>query len=109
MMKFKDTIRHKTRRTNGRSLQSIIVDVNASARGWYEYFKHSWKTVFPGLDGYIRGRLRSILRKRAGRSGRGRGLDHHRYPNALFADHGLLSLAALHARESQSLKRKPKA
>jgi RNA-directed DNA polymerase len=109
MMKFKDTIRHKTRRTNGRSLQSIIVDVNASARGWYEYFKHSWKTVFPGLDGYIRGRLRSILRKRAGRSGRGRGLDHHRYPNALLADHGLLSLAALHARESQSLKRKPKA
>lgn len=109
MMKFKDTIRHKTRRTNGRSLQSIIVDVNASARGWYEYFKHSWKTVFPELDGYIRGRLRSILRKRAGRSGRGRGLDHHRYPNALFADHGLLSLAALHARESQSLKRKPKA
>lgn len=109
MMKFKDTIRHKTRRTNGRSLQSIIVDVNASARGWYEYFKHSWKTVFPELDGYIRGRLRSILRKRAGRSGRGRGLDHHRYPNAFFADHGLLSLAALHDRESQSLKRKPKA
>lgn len=109
MMKFKDTIRHKTRRTNGRSLQSIIVDVNASAWGWYEYFKHSWKTVFPELDGYIRGRLRSILRKRAGRSGRGRGLDHHRYPNAFFADHGLLSLAALHDRESQSLKRKPKA
>lgn len=109
MMKFKDTIRHKTRRTNGRSLQSIIVDVNASAWGWYEYFKHSWKTVFPELDGYIRGRLRSILRKRAGRSGRGRGLDHHRYPNASFADHGLLSLAALHDRESQSLKRKPKA
>lgn len=109
MMKFKDTIRHNTRRTNGRSLQSIIVDVNASAWGWYEYFKHSWKTVFPELDGYIRGRLRSILRKRAGRSGRGRGLDHHRYPNASFADHGLLSLAALHDRESQSLKRKPKA
>jgi RNA-directed DNA polymerase len=109
MMKFKDTIRHNTRRTNGRSLQSIIVDVNASAWGWYEYFKHSWKTVFPELDGYIRGRLRSILRKRAGRSGRGRGLDHHRYPNAFFADHGLLSLAALHDRESQSLKRKPKA
>jgi RNA-directed DNA polymerase len=109
MMKFKDTIRHKTRRTNGRSLKSIIVDVNASARGWYEYFKHSWKTVFPELDGYIRGRLRSILRKRAGRKGRGRGLDHRRYPNTFFADHGLLSLAALYDRESQSLKRKPKA
>ncbi|MFM8327316.1 MAG: hypothetical protein ACKN9U_20850, partial [Pirellulaceae bacterium] len=29
------------------------------------------------------------------------------YPNAFFADHGLLSLAALYDRESQSLKRKP--
>jgi hypothetical protein len=31
------------------------------------------------------------------------------YPNTFFADHGLLSLAALYDRESQSLKRKPKA
>ena len=109
MMKFKDTIRHKTRRTSGHSLESIIADLNISLRGWYEYFKHSWKTTFPELDGYIRGRLRSILRRRDGRKGRGRGLDHNRYPNVFFADHGLLSLTATRARECQSLKRKPQA
>ena len=32
--------------------------------GWFEYFKHSHKTTFPPLDGWIRMRLRSILRKR---------------------------------------------
>jgi RNA-directed DNA polymerase len=109
MMKFKDKIRHKTRRTNGSSLEAIIADLNVSLRGWYEYFKHSWKTTFPELDGYIRGRLRSILRKRAGRKGRGRGLDHHRYRNAFFAEHGLFSLKHAHVRECQSLKRKPQA
>ena len=109
MMKFKDSIRHKTRRTSGHSLESTIATLNVSLRGWYEYFKHSWKTTFPELDAYIRGRLRSILRKRDGRKGRGRGLDHNRYTNAFFAEHGLLSLVETRACECQSLKRKPQA
>ena len=83
------------------SLQAIIVDVNRTLRGWFEYFKHSWRTTFPDLDGWVRMRLRSILRKRSGRRGRGHGLDHHRYPNAYFAEHGLFSLEHAHARESQ--------
>jgi hypothetical protein len=41
-------------------------------------------------------RLRSILRYRQGRRGRGRGTDHHRWPNAFFAEHGLFSLVAAH-------------
>ena len=102
LAKFKDTIRSKTKRTNGNSLQAIIANVNRTLRGWYEYFKHSWRTTFPELDGWIRMRLRSILRKRTGRRGRGHGLDHHRYPNAFFAGHGLFSLAMAHACESQS-------
>jgi len=109
MAKFKDAIRFKTRRSNGHSLEKIISDLNVTLRGWYAYFKHSWKTVFPTVDGYVRGRLRSILRKRAGRKGRGRGLDHHRYRNTYFAERGLFSLEAAYALESQSLKRKPKA
>ncbi|MFN9605311.1 MAG: group II intron maturase-specific domain-containing protein [Planctomycetota bacterium] len=40
-------------------------------RGWYEYFKHSWKTTFPDLDSWVRMRLRSILRRRRGQEGRG--------------------------------------
>ena len=36
--------------------------------------------------------VRSILRKRDKRKGRGRGLDHNRYPNAWFAGKGLVFL-----------------
>lgn len=90
--KFKDTIRSKTRRTAGRSLSAIIADINRSLRGWYEYFKHCHRWIFERLDGWIRMRLRSILRRNAGMRGRGRGLDHRRYPNAFFAEAGLFSL-----------------
>lgn len=105
LMKYKEAIRGKTKRTSGRSMQAIIADVNRTLRGWFEYFKHSWWTTFRDLDGWIRGRLRSILRKRHGRKGRARGLDHHRYPNRLFAELGLFSLTAAHARECQSCRR----
>ena len=57
----------KTRRTNGQSLKVIIEDVNRTLKGWFEYFKHSGKTTFPDEDGWIRGRLRSLLRKRSKR------------------------------------------
>ena len=102
LAKLKETIRSKTKRTNGNSLQAVIVNVNRTLRGWYEYFKHRWRSTFPELDGWIRMRLRSILRNRTGRRGRGHELDHHRYPNAFFAGHGLFSLAMAHACESQS-------
>lgn len=37
-------------------------------------------------------RLRSIQRYRAGRKGRGRGWDHQRYPDDVFAQQTLISL-----------------
>jgi len=103
--KFKETIRRKTRRTNGHSLRVIIDDVNRTTKGWFEYFKHSYKTTFPDIDGWVRMRLRSILRKRRGRRGRGRGSDHHRWPNAFFREHGLFSLVTAHAEAHQSCLR----
>ena len=105
LQKFKDTIRAKTKRTSGKSLPAIIVDLNPTLRGWFEYFKHSYKTTFRNLDGWIRMRLRSILRKRQGLKGRGRGADHQRWPNAFFAKHGLYSLKAAHALACQSSSR----
>lgn len=90
--KLKDAVRHKTRRTDGRSLYVIIADLNATLRGWFGYFRHSHKAIFPQLDGYVRGRLRSLLRKRRKGKGRGRGRDHQRWPNAFFAAAGLFSL-----------------
>ena len=90
--KLKDAIRRKTRRCGGQSLPAIVASINPVLRGWFEYFKHSHKTVFRPLDGWVRMRLRSILRQRARKKGRGRGSDHQRYPKQYFADHGLYSL-----------------
>ena len=97
LRKFKDALRAKTRRTHGQSLAVIIANVNRTSEGWFAYFQHSHRTTFPRLDEWLRMRLRSILRKRSGRRGRGRGADHQRWPNAFFAEHGLFSLVAAHA------------
>ena len=103
--KFKDTIRAKTRRTAGQSLRAIIADLNPVLRGWFAYFQHSYRTVFPELDGWTRGRLRSLLRKRRGAKGIARGADHQRWTNAFFAEHGLFSLRTAHALACQSSRR----
>ncbi len=100
--KFKDAIRAKTRRTNGHSLQANIADVNRTLVGWFEYFKQSHQTTFPHLDSWVRMRLRSLLRKRLGKRGRGRGSDHQRWPNCFFAEQGLFSLTLAHALACQS-------
>ena len=105
LAKFKDAIRANTRRTSGDSLSFIVASVNRTLRGWFAYFQHSWKTTFSPLDSYVRMRLRSILRKRSGRRGRSRGQDHHRWPNAYFAEQGLYSLVAAHALAVQSSRR----
>ena len=105
LKKFNDTIRAKTRRNHGQSLAAIVTDLNRTLRGWFEYFKHSHRTTFPRLDQWLRMRLRSILRRRQGRKGRGRGLDHQRWPNAFFAEQGLLSLVAAKALASQPSRR----
>lgn len=105
LKKHKATIRSHTRRANGLSLQEIIRRLNSARRGWFEYFKHSHRTTFEPLDGWVRMRLRSILRHRQGKRGRGRGLDHHRWPNALFAEHGLFSYTTAYAQARQSSPR----
>lgn len=97
LKKLKDTIRAKTTRTHGHSLSNTIKDVNRTLVGWFEYFKHSQPRAFSSLDGWVRMRFRSILRQRRGGKGRGRGDDHHRWPNAFFARQGLFSLVAAHA------------
>jgi RNA-directed DNA polymerase len=107
MKKLKDTIRAKTRRTAGHSLPTIITDVNRTLRGWFEYFKHSYHPTFRIVDGWLRRRLRSLLRKRLGRKGISRvhGADHQTWPNAFFTRHGLFSLQEAHALARQSSRR----
>jgi RNA-directed DNA polymerase len=105
--KLRDTIRTKTKRTSGHSMTQIIADVNRTLRGWFEYFKHSYRPTFRMEDGFIRRRLRSILRKRSRRKGsaRAHGADQSRWPNAYFAKLGLYSLQDAHALACQSSRR----
>jgi len=103
--KLKDRHRALTPRTSGDSLKAIIASTNRVTRGWFEYFKHSHHTIFPELDGWLRGRLRSILRKRRGGKGRARGHDHQRWPNSFFAKQGLFSMTAAYGLASQSSRR----
>jgi RNA-directed DNA polymerase len=97
LQKLKDKIRAQTRRCNGRSLVAIIQAINPILRGWFGYFQHSHRTTFPSLDGWIRTRLRNIMRKRTKRRGRAKGLDHQRWPNAFFAESGLFFLHTAYA------------
>jgi RNA-directed DNA polymerase len=100
--KLKDTVRRKTKRQNGQSLQFIIANLNLTLRGWFVFFKHSCRTTFEAVDQMVRRRLRRLLRRRQGKKGNGRGLDHQRWPNSFFAAHGLCSLVNAHARACRS-------
>jgi RNA-directed DNA polymerase len=100
---LRDRIREKTRRTRGDSLSVIVKDLNSTLRGWFEYFQHAHKDIFGSLDGFIRRRLRAILRRRDKRPGQGKCLaDHRRWPNAFFANLGLFTMARAHVRACQS-------
>lgn len=97
--KLRARIKPLTKRTNGQSLEAIIVQLNPILRGWYGYFRHASAAALGEMDGWVRGRLRSVLRKRHGGKGRGRGKDHQRWGNSYFAELGLFCLQETRARE----------
>jgi len=100
---LKDKIRLKTKRTRGDGLDRIIEDLNPLLRGWFGYFKHARYSTFRAVDGFVRRRLRAILRKQHKRPGLGRcPNDHRRWPNAFFAERGLFTMNEAYARASQS-------
>jgi RNA-directed DNA polymerase len=88
---------------SGKSLPAIVAKINPMLRGWYGYFRHASVQVLGEMDGWVRGRLRSILRKRHGGRGHGRGRDHQRWGNRYFAELGLFSLEEAHSSELASL------
>lgn len=91
--KLQDKLRPLTKRTNGRSLSEIIAKANPILRGWYGYFRDSYPTGLNGPDGWLRRRLRAMLRKREKRPGYGLSkADSQRWPNRWFAAQGLFSL-----------------
>lgn len=100
--RLKDTVRALTPRTSGVSLEATVRRLNQTLRGWYGYFQHSHRTTFPTVDGYVRGRLRAVLRKRAGQRGRARGTDHLRWSNHYFDELGLFSMSQAQHSAGQS-------
>lgn len=93
LQKLQDKLRPLTRRNNGRSLPEIIRKANPILRGWYGYFRESHRTGLSGPDGWLRRRLRAMLRKRQKRPGYGLSKeDSKQWPNRWFAAQGLFSL-----------------
>jgi RNA-directed DNA polymerase len=105
VQKLKETLRPATRRTSGHSMAVVIARVNRTLRGWFAYFQHSRPGIFRELDGWMRQRLRAILRKRSKRRGVASGGDFVRWPNAFFAEQGLVSLVEAHRAACQSSRR----
>jgi RNA-directed DNA polymerase len=100
----RDKIRQHTGRQPGKSLLAVIADLNPILRGWFEYFKHARRNLFRYIDGFVRRRLRSILRKfqkKTGGTGRCQ-LDHKAWPNIFFARLGLFTMHEAHGRASES-------
>lgn len=90
-------IRQQTPRTRGASLSRIVADLNPILRGWFGYFRHAHRATFPEIDGFVRRRLRALLRKQQKRPGLGHArTDHRRWPNRFFADVGLFNLTTAH-------------
>lgn len=112
LQKLKDTVRQKTRRTNGDSLPYVIENLNRTLRGWFgssdavgQRAPSSTAAIAGRMtppDQWGRMRLRSWLRRRIHLRGKGRGRDHHRWPNRFFAERGLYSRLTAHDLARQS-------
>ena len=101
---LRDRIRSKTGRSRGVSLSQLIAELNPTLKGWFAYFKHAHRAEFGPIDGFVRRRLRAILRRHEHRPGRpGKSLaDHIRWPKVFFAEQGLFTMKEAHALASQS-------
>ena len=102
LVKLKDAVRQRTGRTRSGTMRDVVAELNAVLRGWYAYFKHAIVRTFEPLDGFVRRRLRALLRRREKRPGPGRyRVDHRRWPNAYFAAQGLFTMSTARRLASQ--------
>ena len=103
LMALRDKVRARTPRNRGGSIESVIASLNPTLKGWYAYFKQAHRFTFSSVDGFIRRRLRAMLRKQKHRPGQGRCLnDHKQWPNSFFANLGLFTMSAAHPVARQS-------
>jgi hypothetical protein len=104
LKKFREAIKPFTRRTNGHGMSAIAQKLRPRLQGFYNYFKHASASALEDADRWIRVGLRSMLRKRAGRRGKGRGADHQRWPNSYFVGLGVFNLEEARKLDLKSLR-----
>lgn len=93
LQKLQQKLRPLTQRTRGWSLGAIVAKANPVLRGWHGYFRESHPRGLSGPDGWLRRRLRAMLRKQEKRPGYGLSqADSRRWSNRWFAAQGLFSL-----------------
>ncbi len=51
MKKLRDTIRKRTKRTVGQSMESVIESLKPTLKGWFGYFKQAHRWTFSWVDG----------------------------------------------------------
>jgi RNA-directed DNA polymerase len=103
IIKLRETIRMRTPRSSGTSLKVTISRINPVLRGWFGYFKHA-SGGMNEVDGWVRERLRNILRQQHKRRGCPGQPDHKRWPNKFFVSLGLFSLETAHKLARQSMR-----
>lgn len=93
VLKLRESLRRWTGRSSGMSMAMIVARLNPTLRGWRGYFGEGPPTSLRDVDGWIRRRLRALLRRREQRQAFGlTHADHQRWPNRWFAKQGLYSL-----------------
>jgi RNA-directed DNA polymerase len=93
---FRQKAKAKTRRNRPGSIEAVCAELEPLLRGFFNYFRDgNSAATFGHLTGWLRRRLRSILRKRQyGKSGISTPSEHFAWPNACFEAKGLFDLEA---------------
>jgi RNA-directed DNA polymerase len=103
LMALRAKVRALTPRNHGNSIECVVAVLNPVLQGWYGYFQHAHRYTFSSLDGFVRRRLRAMLRKQKRRPGQGHSFnDHVRWPNSFFASLGLFTMSDAHRLARQS-------
>ena len=54
LRKLRESIKPRTRRNSGRSMEAIVADINRTLQGWFAYFKHIHPSELEGIDQWMR-------------------------------------------------------
>ena len=103
--KLRATLKPLTQRNCGVSLETVIQRINPALAGWFEYFKQATPHCLKGMDSWVRERLRAILRRRRGWTGKAHKPDRYRWPNHYFRELGLFCLEEAWRHAAANLRR----